>query len=610
MKPIVSDPPSDPIEIDPGVAYRYVIPVQGANSVDFMSSVLDVVHNGSDRFLDVTFNGVQTSAAQIFPLTILCSTDDGEVKHVVNFRVPRAADHFTPSLDILFLDEQGQEVYWNQKVRGTQDVDPAWGIDPASFLYVNWKVKFAVGLNTRPGFEGQTLFVKSLFSGYFKCSVTAGGAAVSDSGGVDQTVKMIIATCVDTDERIFVGDSSKFKVGAPFNFAYSDGAAIPSAFAGDLFVKEIVDAAHIKVSATVGGAAIASDADSFASEPGIYLIFNRSGRNFPAITSDPETVVAANAPVDYTITSDGDIAEFYNATLLPDGLAYSSGDHKITGTPTETGFFAIKLIAFLHGARSYRYWLLTVGAAGLATAPKPDVVLDLVTRRIYDLDGNRADRLDVVLGDMPQLVGFESFRDAAKLPKDSVFSFGMKPRASDVVDNGWDFDADTWLVYGSVNVTNDVAQISANEDWFADALAALFTDQRYLDFFGQFFWQLNGEARERASYPFLVRVYNRANRDTVPPDAPTTGSPEYYWSRITRLTGGVLATDLDAQPIAALPVNTIIKVKIVGRGESHWAKEAWPGPGDPASDTDAGIIKPVDWNAGAMNYVLNRVLGF
>jgi hypothetical protein len=97
----------------------------------------------------------------------------------------------------------------------------------------------------------------------------------------------------------------------------------------------------------------------------------------------------------------------------------------------------------------------------------------------------------------------------------------------------------------------------------------------------------------------------------VPPSAgagfPQSGS-EYYWPSITRLTGGVLATDLDAQPIHLLADRSLLEVVIAGRGESLWMKVT--DNTTPGTDTEAGRIQPTEYNASTSPYILLRQAGY
>jgi hypothetical protein len=88
---------------------------------------------------------------------------------------------------------------------------------------------------------------------------------------------------------------------------------------------------------------------------------------------------------------------------------------------------------------------------------------------------------------------------------------------------------------------------------------------------------------------------------------PSQGN-RFYWPSITRLTGGVNATDLDAQDISALPNNSLIEVAIPARGGSVWLRvkdETIVG-----TDVNAGVIKPISYDVSLRPYALKRYLGF
>lgn len=83
----------------------------------------------------------------------------------------------------------------------------------------------------------------------------------------------------------------------------------------------------------------------------------------------------------------------------------------------------------------------------------------------------------------------------------------------------------------------------------------------------------------------------------------------YYLPSITRLTGGT-STDLDFKNIATFSPNTIFEVVVDGRGSSQWKKTLWTGVGTPSTSANFGQIKPPDYNASTMNYVLIRERGW
>ena len=82
----------------------------------------------------------------------------------------------------------------------------------------------------------------------------------------------------------------------------------------------------------------------------------------------------------------------------------------------------------------------------------------------------------------------------------------------------------------------------------------------------------------------------------------------YYWPSIQNLTGGTPATDIDAQPIYALPDDALIEVVIPDRGASQWLRVR--DSTLTASDPDAGIIVPTTYDSVLKPWALYRQLGF
>ncbi len=82
---------------------------------------------------------------------------------------------------------------------------------------------------------------------------------------------------------------------------------------------------------------------------------------------------------------------------------------------------------------------------------------------------------------------------------------------------------------------------------------------------------------------------------------------ELYIPGITRLSGG-LATDLDSLNLTALGDLSLVKVVIPSRGESHWQKVT--DLTSPATDLDAGIVVPVNYDSTLRPFVLRRTSGF
>ncbi len=103
---------------------------------------------------------------------------------------------------------------------------------------------------------------------------------------------------------------------------------------------------------------------------------------------------------------------------------------------------------------------------------------------------------------------------------------------------------------------------------------------------------------------YFARVSNNVNRggETMPGVQVTQGVT--YLSSVTRLTGGVAATDLDAVATAGLTLGAIIKV-VVGGIESEWRLQT----GTATTDTAAGVIRPTDYNVSTNPRNLVRVAG-
>jgi hypothetical protein len=92
----------------------------------------------------------------------------------------------------------------------------------------------------------------------------------------------------------------------------------------------------------------------------------------------------------------------------------------------------------------------------------------------------------------------------------------------------------------------------------------------------------------------------------------------YYWPTIKNLTGGVPATDLDAQSIYLLPNDSLIEVVIPDRGASQWLRvQNTSLPAPPAgsivsgnTDLDAGVIVPLSYDPVSKPWILHRQLGY
>ena len=82
----------------------------------------------------------------------------------------------------------------------------------------------------------------------------------------------------------------------------------------------------------------------------------------------------------------------------------------------------------------------------------------------------------------------------------------------------------------------------------------------------------------------------------------------YYWPNIIHLSGGIAATDLDAQDISVLPDNALIQVSIPGRGGSQWLRVK--DGTSPTTDLNKGVIRPINYDVVLRPYILNRYMGF
>ena len=103
---------------------------------------------------------------------------------------------------------------------------------------------------------------------------------------------------------------------------------------------------------------------------------------------------------------------------------------------------------------------------------------------------------------------------------------------------------------------------------------------------------------------FRALIYKNVNQGgETAAGVQVTGSVTYLTS-VTRLTGGVAATDLDAVPTVSLPVGTLIRVVVSGV-ESAWRVEA----GTAVTNTATGVIRPTDYNASTNAKNLVRVAG-
>ncbi len=91
--PFISDPVTDPINIDPGVAYAYVIPVEGATSLGF-EPVADLTITLAGNTLSVTYSGPTFigDASLVIPVKIFASNVEGTAEQTLNFQIQQGPD--------------------------------------------------------------------------------------------------------------------------------------------------------------------------------------------------------------------------------------------------------------------------------------------------------------------------------------------------------------------------------------------------------------------------------------------------------------------------------------------------------------------------------------
>src|SRR2546430_16999442 len=82
----------------------------------------------------------------------------------------------------------------------------------------------------------------------------------------------------------------------------------------------------------------------------------------------------------------------------------------------------------------------------------------------------------------------------------------------------------------------------------------------------------------------------------------------FYWPSIVNLTGGNVATDLDAQAINEMPPSSAVLVVIPTRGASEWPRVT--DASSPATDLVGGTIRPTNYEATLRPFVLKRKSGF
>lgn len=594
---VAASPPPGSISLDPGVAYKYVIPAQNETGISHLAvfgwSVAIVGRTATVTYVGTTL-GQDTSFTHTFNVT----NNDGTTKHDVVFRVKGGAvRQVDASIKVGIVNGSKDFKYLlNSPVTNTQ-------VAIRGCIVVGTKLK-AVSLidGTAPTSIPDPCWVVRVDDslGQFRISATQGGSEFTPDQ--DAHYYFVIDIGVNGSPNLFVGGSALYNVGDQFSLSYNDSAALPSAWVGTKFVKSIVDAYRITLANTLGGAAVNANADSHPTDQNARLVVDTTGnRYFPAIISASEqTLTEETLMAPYAVTADIAVDSFA-VQGLPDGLSFD-GANTISGTPSAPMVTqaVVTLIAYKNGTAQYRFLLLN-RAGGAAIDLEPDARFDLGTKKFYMVSGpaGRADRLEHQLGAPSILFAFDQYADEFTLPAGSTVRLRVKKALGDGAD----------LISASRDLTSARSKLAIGEDWTDAAVIALFNGAlAYYDLWIWLEWKFPGEARYRKSNATPLRL-SRADESGLTTSTPiVTGALEYL-SYITRLTGGVSATDLDALPIAGLANKTVIRVVIDGEGESAWRKEPWTGSGAPVTDAAGGLIVPPDYNAATMNYVLNRVSG-
>jgi hypothetical protein len=183
----LADPVANPIDIDAGITYTYVIPQQGATeiSVDDLDDFDLLATLGSPALLTVNFTGTATALPQYFTATIRLFTVEGtESTQDLTFRVlPDDATQRVPNIttkNVLGVGE-GQRV----DLKLTSDIDATLS---ASGLTAGLAVGSSDHLvGTAPSTSGFNVFTLSATNGdyvyyrYFVLIVGTGTTPVSQN---------------------------------------------------------------------------------------------------------------------------------------------------------------------------------------------------------------------------------------------------------------------------------------------------------------------------------------------------------------------------------------------------------------------------------------------
>jgi hypothetical protein len=589
MKPTIAPRPADPIDIDPGVSFKWVIAAKNATSVGFVPNANFTITQ-SGKTLSITCKGAVGAIAQTFALSVFASNSEGTVYQKLNFRIPARKLAVNPVFQVA-VNSSAADIFFN-----TAEVHGPGNLVGDQFA-VDWNVLFDAGVKGSGGspaganLSSKIFFIKSVAGRTFKVAATSGGTAVAQDAANDGIYGLTIAFALSGSDKLYVRDSSKFAVNDPITLSLTDGSLLPAELRGLLYVKSIINSAYIKVSATVGGAAISASADVLTST---LLAVSDGTRKHPSITSAEETDVDLLDAVDYTPTVDVAADEF-EAEGLPQGLAINTATGEITGNPSEVGFFPILIIAYKGSGAGYRYWILVVGG-DTGQVILPDAVYDIISKRFYSAVGpaGRADRIDRVLGDVSLLFGFEQNGESFTMPQGATVRVRAKQKLSDVAD----------LVYATSGALSaPQSQVQLTEDWSAVAIAALLGGEtRFVDLFFWLEWRLSGDpvGQYRRSLPFTVRVWRSDDVGLA------TTSPSYFL-QTKPFTGGT-AVALDSVATAGLAVDTWIARVIILNGDGTRTSSEWElVAGNDGEDVAGGIVRPDDYAAATNEKVWVRL---
>ncbi|GEM_PF-7055565 len=177
-------------------------------------------------------------------------------------------------------------------------------------------------------------------------------------GDMASTTQTIVVKKWTADGRSMTISSGTFVL-ASHGLAVGDRVSIDDGgtlFAYPVTVATVADSGHFTAVTTAPGGATGNAAAGLSSP--CTLVAKQAGRSQHDITSAATASVAHGSSFTYTISDDIGDSPVVGATGLPAGLAVSGSN--ITGTPTEYGYFPVKLTC---GAMQ-RHLALTVTPSG------------------------------------------------------------------------------------------------------------------------------------------------------------------------------------------------------------------------------------------------------